>query len=242
MNNYLNDKLQCGFNIWGGTNVSLKGSEFPEGKQQSHTELLTVVVVLSLIKLFLRSSELYILLKTKLLTRCLITVQIQRWCSMSVLSVTKQTWGLLLWIDMKRMQYYVLEEFQETNAGALLPWIIIVIPSESCFSGINTLLYGLMWLISGLLFTQVCVAWFTAEKLLWCHSAFYIPTSSVQSWRHALLCFLLLLTKETYYRKKKNIKPTHIYSMPTISLWVLGFVPLVPMLRMSNAVTVNSQD
>lgn len=135
---------------------------------------------------------------------------------MSPLSGTKQTRGLLLRIDMKRMHHFVfrwrtgMEEFQETKAGARWIWIIIFVPSESCFSAINSLLYGLMWLIFGLFSTRAFVAWFTAQKLLWCHSAFYIATSSVQSWRHALLCFLLLLTEEIFNHRKK--KP-HIHQL-----------------------------
>ena len=150
----------------------------------------------------------------------------------------KQTRGLHLRIDMKRMQHFVfrwrigMEEFQDTKAGARWIWIIILFSSESSLTAINTLLYGLMWLIFGLFSTQAFVACFTAQKLLWCHSAFYIATSSVQYWRHALLCFLLLLTEETHNHKKH----THT---PAMSPWALGFVPPASVLRMSNAVTVS---
>lgn len=184
------------------------------GWQQSYTELSTVVMAVSLIEFSTLRGQLYIMPQTKLLNRCHATVQIQLRCSMSPLSGTKQTRGLHLRIDMKRMQHFVfrwrigIEEFQDTKAGALWIWIIIFFSSESSFTAINTLLYGLMWLIFGLFSTQAFVAWFTAQKLLWCHSAFYIATSSVQSWRHALLCFLLLLTEETHNHKKN----THTYT------------------------------
>lgn len=190
---------------------------------------------------YLWGNKLHITPQTKLLTRCHTTAQIQLWCSMSPLSGTKQTRGLHLRIDMKRMQHFVFrwrigrEEFQDTTAGALWIRIIIFPSSESSFTAVNTLLSGLMWLIFGLFSTQAFVAWFTAQKALWCHSAFYIATSSVQSWRHALLCFLLLLTEETHNHKKTL---THA---PAMSPWALGFVPAASALRMSNAVTVNPQ-
>lgn len=161
-------------------------------------------------------SQLHIMPQTKLLTRCHTTVQIQLWCSMSPLSGTKQTTGIHLRIDMKRMQHFAFRlrlAFQYTKAGTLWIWIIIFFSSESSFTAINTLLCGLMWLIFGLFSTQAFVARFTAQKPLWCHSAFYITTSSVQSWRHALLCFLLLLTEETHYHKKLK-KNTHTNYVP----------------------------
>lgn len=157
---------------------------------------------------------------------------------MSPLSERRQTRGLHLRIDMKRMQHFVftwrtgMEKFQVTKAGALWIWIKILFSSKNSFTVINTLFYGLMWLIFGLFSTQAFVAWFTAQKLLWCHSAFYITTSSVQYWRHALLCFLLLLNEGTHNHKKRAHTHTNYVPLGT-QVWSLQRP------RMSNAVTVS---
>lgn len=207
------------------------------GWQQSCTELSTVVLGESLIQRLARGRRLYNMPQTKLLTRCHTTVRVQLWCSMSSLSGTKQT-------------RLTLEDWYEKNATLYsdgeLAWktqrqehseyeLWYSFPSESAFTAINTVLRGLMWLIFGFFSTQAFVARFTAQKLLWCHSAFYIATSSVQSWRHALLCFLLLLTEETHNHKK------HTHTHQLCPPWALGFVPPASVPRMSNAVTVNPQ-
>lgn len=192
------------------------------GWQQSCTELSTVMLGESLIQRLARGRRLYNMPQTKLLTRCHTTVRVQLWCSMSSLSGTKQT-------------RLTLEDWYEKNATLYsdgeLAWktqrqehseyeLWYSFPSESAFTAINTVLRGLMWLIFGFFSTQAFVARFTAQKLLWCHSAFYIATSSVQSWRHALLCFLLLLTEETHNHKKH----THTHT-PTMSPLGTGVCP-----------------
>lgn len=109
--------------------------------------------------------------------------------------------------------------------------------SDNSFTATNTLLCGLIWLIFRLFSTKAFVAWFTAQKQLWCHSVFYIATSSVQSWRHALFCFLLLLTEDTHNHK---LARTHTHTT-TSPLGTGVCPPHRPWTRMSNALTVNLQ-
>lgn len=93
--------------------------------------------------------------------------------------------------------------------------------SDNSFTATNTLLCGLIWLIFRLFSTKAFVAWFTAQKQLWCHSVFYIATSSVQSWRHALFCFLLLLTEDTHNHKLARAH-THTHHYVPSGHWGLS--------------------
>ena len=85
-------------------------------------------------------------------------------------------------------------------------------------------------------FHPAFVAWFKKKKSLWCHSVFYIATSCVQSWRRALLCFLLLLIEQTH--NHRTHPPAHRLRGPGHR----GLVPpRWPWMTMSNAVTVKTQ-
>lgn len=105
--------------------MNIRAAECPEGGSKAVQNFQLWRGFWVFIKFLPLRRQLHITPQTKLLTRCHTTVQIQLWCSMSPLSGTKQTRGLHLRTDMKRMQHFVfrwrigLEEFQDNSRSTM---------------------------------------------------------------------------------------------------------------------------